>query len=363
MAMPDPDRERRTLPATPRRREDFRRRGVLPRSPDTGAAVGLAGLLLAVFFLAADAPVVVQTLIRSVTAAAGTTAALTPKGAVAAMAALGLVAARILLPLVGAIWAAVVFALVATQGVSLGFAPGGLARLNPLAGLSRLASRQALGQLGVSVMKLVLALAVGGVLVLSPVEGWALHPTASLTTSFGQFQGVLVRLAAGLAGVAVVVGLTSAVLARRRWEADMRMTPEEMREEMRRNDGDPMLRRRRQGVHRRYLRQRLSEAVRAADVVVMNPTHLAVALLYRPGEMRSPEVVAKGADQVALRMRDLARRVGVPVVENRPLARALFADVEVGAHVPPALFVAVAEVLAFVYRRRGYLPPTGGGRA
>lgn len=358
MSMAEPDRERRTLPATPRRREDFRRRGVLPRSPDTGPAVGLVGLLFAVLLLASVAPSLVQLLAQAVTAAASPVG-LTPEGAVAAMAGLGLRMARIALPVVGAVWATTVFALLATQGVSFSFTPGGLGRLNPLAGLGRLASRQALSQLGLSVVKLILALAVGAAILIPALGAWAGHPGLALPGAFAQFHGVLLRLVAALAGVAAVVGVLSAVVARRRWEAEMRMTPEEMREEMRRNDGDPQLRRRRQGVHRRYVRQRLAEAVRGADVVVTNPTHVAVALVYRPGEMHSPEVVAKGADQVAARIRGEARLAGVPLVQNRPLARALFADVEVGAHVPRALFVAVAEVLAYVYRRRGYAPRTG----
>ena len=361
MATPNPDRERRTLPATPQRRQDFRRRGVLPRSPETGPAIALGGALLAVLLLSGDAPTLVQTFAAAVLAS-GSTAVLTPAGAVSAMAALGLVAARILLPVAAAMWATVVFVLVATQGVSFNFAPGGLGRLNPLAGLQRMASRQALSQLGLSVAKLVLALAVGAAVVLGPVEAWANHPVADLATSLGAFHAALTELAAGLAAVALVIGAVAAVLARRRWEAEMRMTPEEMREEMRRNDGDPQLRRRRQGVHRRYTRQRLVEAVRGADVVITNPTHVAVALLYKPGTIRSPEVVAKGAEAVAARIRVEARLAGVPVVENRPLARALFTGVEIGTEVPQALFVAVAEVLAYVYRRRGYLPRSGGGR-
>lgn len=356
--MAEPDRERRTLPATPRRREDFRRRGVLPRSPDTGSAIGLVGLLLAVLLLASDGPAVAQILRGAVTAAAAP-AGLTPEGAVAAMTGLGLRLSRIALPVVGVVWASTAFALVATQGVSFNFAPGGLGRLNPLAGLQRLASRQGLSQLGLSVLKLVLALAVGVAILLPALKTWAGDPVFALPAAFAQFHGVLLRMAAALAGVAAVIGVVSAILARRRWETEMRMTPEEMREEMRRNDGDPQLRRRRQGVHRRYVRQRLVEAVRSADVVVTNPTHVAVALVYRPGEMGSPEVVAKGAEQVASRIRGEARLAGVPLVENRALARALFADVEVGAHVPPALFVAVAEVLAYVYRRRGYAPRMG----
>jgi flagellar biosynthesis protein FlhB len=93
-----------------------------------------------------------------------------------------------------------------------------------------------------------------------------------------------------------------------------------------------------------------------ADVVVTNPTHLAVALAYRPGEMGAPRVVAKGADAVALKIREIAREHDVPVLENKPLARALYASVEVGTEIPMDLFQAVAEVLAYIYALRGNTP-------
>jgi len=94
-------------------------------------------------------------------------------------------------------------------------------------------------------------------------------------------------------------------------------------------------------------------AVKVADVVVTNPTHLAVALSYRPGEMDAPTVVAKGARLIAERIKALAREHGIPVVEDKPLARALFKGVDIGQAVPAALYRAVAEVLAYVYRLKG----------
>lgn len=359
MGMPQEDRERRTLPATARRREDFRRRGVLARSPDTGPAMGLFGLLVAAILLAGSGGAVAQNLAAGIRGIA-VVQPLTPQTAVAAMVTLGMAGLYVVLPVLVVAWVMVVVAVVATQGVSFNFAPGGLARLNPLKGFTQLFSRQSLSSLGVSVLKLAGALTVGMTIMLGPIEAWVVRPQGALAATFAEFHATLVSLVTALAGVGLLIGAVSALLARRRYESEMRMTPEEMREETRRNDGDPQLRRRRLSQHRRMLRQRLVEAVRGADVVVTNPTHLAVALVYKPDRMQAPEVVAKGADQIAARMREQAQAAGVPVVENRPLARALWADVEVGAHVPPALFLAVAEVLAFVYRRRGYVPTAGG---
>jgi flagellar biosynthetic protein FlhB len=359
MAMADPERERRTLPATPRRREEMRRRGLVPRSPDVAPALGVAGLLVAVLSLAPAAPGLART-VAAALVAAGDPRPLTPEGAVADMAALGAAGARAALPVLVLAWALVAGGLLAVQGVTFAFPAGGLGRLNPMQGLARIASRQALGGLGLALLKLAGAAAAGAAVLAGPLVAWAHHPLADPVASLDAFRGTLTALAGALAGVGAVVGTAGALQARRRYEADLRMTPEELREEMRRNEGDPQVRRRRLGQHRRLVRQRLVEAVRAADVVVVNPTHVAVALLYQPGRMPAPEVTAKGAERVAERMREVARRAGVPVVVNRPLARALWRDVDVGGRVPPALFVAVAEVLAFVYRQRGYVPGAGG---
>jgi flagellar biosynthetic protein FlhB len=136
------------------------------------------------------------------------------------------------------------------------------------------------------------------------------------------------------------------------------MTKAELKEEMRRMEGDPKVRARRRRVQEQLRFQRMMRAVPGADVVVTNPTHVAVAIRYQRREMAAPRVVAKGEGYIAQRIRELALEHAVPVVERKELARALYQAVEVGQEVPPELYQAVAELLAYVYRMAGR---AGGG--
>ena len=130
------------------------------------------------------------------------------------------------------------------------------------------------------------------------------------------------------------------------------MTRQELREEMKQTEGDPLLRARIRSVQRELSRRRMMEEVPKAEVVITNPTRLAVALSYEPG-MTAPVVVAKGKNLIAEKIRKIAEEAGVPIIENILLAQALFKAVEIGNPIPPDLYTAVAEVLAYVYRLKG----------
>lgn len=136
-------------------------------------------------------------------------------------------------------------------------------------------------------------------------------------------------------------------------EQDLRMTDEEMREEMKMMNGDPQLIARRRAVQRQLVMNRMQNSVPGADVVVTNPTELAIAIKYDPETMAAPIVVAKGAGHVAARIRKMALEVGIPVIERKPLAQALFKNVDVGAAIPTEQYNAVAEVLRYVYQLKG----------
>lgn len=115
-------------------------------------------------------------------------------------------------------------------------------------------------------------------------------------------------------------------------------------------EGDPLVKQRRTRVARQIAMQRIAQQVPSADVIVTNPTHYAVALRYDSETMRAPKVIAKGADFLAMRIRQIAATHGIPIVERKPLAQALYAGVEIGQEVPPEHYTAVAEILAYVYR-------------
>ena len=178
-------------------------------------------------------------------------------------------------------------------------------------------------------------------------------------------QRLDVRPAFGLAfdvllSVAFRIGLALLVLAvidfaYQKWKTteQLKMTKQELRREMQESDGDPQVKARRRQIARQQAMRRVEKDVPTADVVVTNPTHFAVALKYDDGKMRAPIVVAKGADHVAQRIRELAAASRIPVVERKPLARALYDTVKVGEEIPEDLYAAVAEILAYVYELNG----------
>jgi flagellar biosynthetic protein FlhB len=160
------------------------------------------------------------------------------------------------------------------------------------------------------------------------------------------------------------IGLALLVLAildyafqRWKFEQDIRMTPQEVREEMKNLEGNPEVLARRKHVQRQLALNRLSQAVPKADVVITNPTHLAVAVQYEPDSMAAPIVVAKGAGVIAERIRNLAERHGIPIIEKKPLAQALYREVDVNRPIPAQRYAAVAEVLAYVYQLKGKKVP------
>lgn len=153
-----------------------------------------------------------------------------------------------------------------------------------------------------------------------------------------------------LLGVLIVFAGIDFFFQKRDFNKSLRMTKQEAKQEAKERDGDPMIKARIRAIQRDMARKRMMAAVKKADVVVTNPTHFAVALVYDKDSMSAPKVVAKGADLLAQRIKKLAADSGVPMVENVPLARALYKSVKVGQSVPRQLYQAVAEVLAYVYR-------------
>ncbi|HET9960724.1 MAG TPA: flagellar biosynthesis protein FlhB [Nitrospiraceae bacterium] len=231
-----------------------------------------------------------------------------------------------------------------------------LARINPLGGFSRLFSIRAFVELIKSWLKI---LAIGGMGYLAIRDDMGQLPAL---THFG-VEPLLIAVGAELlkaslmmGGAAAVIGVLDYGYQRYEWERSLRMSKEEIKEEHRAAEGDPQLRSKLRSVQKELARKRMMAAVPKADVIVTNPTHLAVALRYDPATMGAPVVVAKGAGYVAEKIREIGRHHGVMIVENKLMARTLYKLVEVGHQVPEDLYRAVAEILAFVYRVRGKLP-------
>jgi flagellar biosynthesis protein FlhB len=225
--------------------------------------------------------------------------------------------------------------------------------------LSRLFKREFLVDLGLALVKVT---AVGTVVWLSLRADFltlprlmSARPDAQLTALFAPLGSAAVKV---LTVMAVFGGLDLAV-TRLRFLARMRMTKEEAKREYKEDEGDPLLRSRRRRRHRELARGRVAAEVPRADALVVNPTHVAVAIRYRKSTDRAPRVTAKGKGQLAEIMRDLARNSGVPIVEDVALARLLHRRVKIGREVPVETYRAVAAVLAFVYRVTGRQPGAG----
>jgi flagellar biosynthesis protein FlhB len=153
-------------------------------------------------------------------------------------------------------------------------------------------------------------------------------------------------------GILIVLALIDYMFVRWEMEEKMKMSKQEQKEEAKESEGDPMLKAKIRQVQMAMARKRMMAEVPKADVIITNPTHLSIAVAYRRDEMDAPQVVAKGADHLAIKIREIAREHKVPLVENVPVARALF-PVEIGGAIPEELYKAVAEVLAYVYSLKG----------
>jgi flagellar biosynthetic protein FlhB len=226
-------------------------------------------------------------------------------------------------------------------------------KLNPMTRFASLFGPKKLGMnLLLSTAKIAVGALVMGILfwqALPAITGLARSP---LSTAQVFVMRLLFEM---LLATTVVLGLMAAVdywWQKKQHREEMMMTDEEVKREREEQEGKPIFKNKRKGMHRALTFNRIIKNVPEADVILTNPTHLAIALKYQPGLDAAPLVTAKGADAMALQMRHIARRHGVPIIENKPLARVMWQRVEIGHPIPNHLFQAVAEILARVYRIR-----------
>ena len=223
-------------------------------------------------------------------------------------------------------------------------------RINPITGFQRIFSAQGLIELGRALLKLALVGYVAYSFLNSHMQDILYLGNNDLASGVTEWSELAISL--GIRVGSSYLALAAADYAFQRWRfmRSMRMTKEEIKEDFKRSEGDPFLRGRIRAQQRKIARTRMMSNVPKAKVVVTNPTHFAVAIDYDSDAMRAPRVLAKGAFHVAQRIVDIARENKVPVVQNVPLARSLYRMVEVDQEIPPEMYMAVAEVLAYVYR-------------
>jgi len=352
----------KTEPASARRIEQAREEGQVPQSRELLAflvmAAGAGGLwAMSGWFVARGEQVMRMGLALDRQAAFDPTALGANLEAIS-LAALGAVAPLFLATLAAVFVAPALLGGFVFSSKAFTFKPE---RLDPLQGVKRMFSWQSIAELVKGLLK---ALLLGGivfwVVVRERDQLFALLGQSLDTALPASGRLLLLSLLAFVGGLALIA-LIDVPFQLWRYYAGLRMTKEELRQEMKELEGDPQLKARIKSQQREIARRRMMVEVAHADVVVTNPTHYAVALKYDQGRMGAPQVVAKGINLVAARIREIAAEHRVPVLEQPPLARALYRHVEIGAVVPAALYTAVAEVMAYVYQLNDFLAGGGAG--
>ncbi|HVI58826.1 MAG TPA: flagellar biosynthesis protein FlhB [Luteimonas sp.] len=265
-----------------------------------------------------------------------------------------------MLPLVLAALAACAVAPMAMGG--LRFAGKSLqpdfARLDPMKGFARLYGRESLAELLRSLLRVLLIGGVGAWVVHRAFSTLLAMPQASLEVAVARGVDLASTALLAMVGSLGVLAAIDVPWQHFQHRSKLKMTKQELRDEAKEAEGNPEVKARVRQVARQMSQRRMMEAVPTADVVVMNPTHYAVAMQYKPG-MRAPKVVAKGLDELALNIRALAEKHRVAIVEAPPLARALYRQAQVDQEIPVKLYAAVAQVLSYVYQLRAWAPGRG----
>jgi flagellar biosynthetic protein FlhB len=345
--------QEKTEQATPKRREEARKKGQVPRSVEFSIASVCIAAAAAIYLMGQTASGRLADFMKDslsiAPATAMSTEAMWPQLAQA-----GARSLWIILPILAATFFAALAAPLAIGGWNFSgsaLAPQ-FARLNPVTGFGRIFSVRGLVELGKGLTKVFVVGIIGIVLLkaLTPqLMGLSAEPvTQAIGHSASMTAYALLILCMGLAIIAAV----DVPYQLWQYSKELRMTREEVREEYKESEGSPETRGRIREAQRALARGRMMQEVPKADVVVTNPTHYAVALRYDEKKMRAPIVVAKGTELVALRIREIADEHGVPIVEAPPLARALHKSVDLNREVPAALYITVAQVLTYVYQLR-----------
>ena len=361
--MADNEHERTEQP-TAKRLEEARRKGQIPRSTELSAAAVILTVGGGLHFLGGYMGTRFDGLMS-------TSLTLTREQSVdesLMFPTMGTEAARALLacaPILGLTLVAALVAPLLLGGWNLSFEAmvPDFTRLNPVSGLGRMFSTRSGVDLAKAFAKFIL-LALVAVLLLrqksGELMGLGLEPTRAGIAHAVSLTGHALLMLAGTLGLIAAMDVPWQLFQHSK---QLRMTRQEVREEMKESEGSPEVKGRIRTMQRELARRRMMHEVPKADVVIVNPTHFAVALKYDEKRMRAPIVVAKGADVIAARIREIATDSLVPIFEAPPLARALFKSVEIGGEIPATLYVAVAQVLTYIYqlktaRRGGANPPT-----
>lgn len=343
----------KTEKATPKRRRDERKKGNIFFSNDAVSVVvliaGLATLFLSMGSMADNLGQFLRSCISLVRLSQGTDAVgdlrqLLPELLWSFVLTVGPI---LLVPTVAGIAATFFQTKLLVTGESL---RPKFSRINPLQGIKRLFSLRSLIEALKGLLKITVLLYIIYNFLAGTVELFTKYLFTDLVTACSHLAGLAFQMSMQIAVAYVVLAAADVFYQWMDYERQLRMSKQEIKEEFKQIEGDPQVKGRIKEIQRKMAQSRMMKKVPQADVVVRNPTHFAVALRYKPDRDRAPVVLAKGQDQIALRIVQKAEESGVAVVENVPLARALYASAELGQEIPPELYGAVAEVLVYLYQ-------------
>ncbi len=224
-------------------------------------------------------------------------------------------------------------------------------RLDPVSGLKKMFSFRAITEGAKACLKVTLILFISYLLIKGHLRQLPFLMNYSIPQIFNFLGSLMIRLLSGVGFFMLVLAAADYFYQRWDLEKQMKMTKQEIKEEHKSREGDPMIRARIKRIQREMAGKRMMEEVPKADVIITNPTHIAIALKYDEN-MVAPTVIAKGADVVAQRIREMAKEFNIPIIENKPLARSMFKTMKIGQAIPKELYTAVAEVLSYVYKLR-----------
>ena len=227
-----------------------------------------------------------------------------------------------------------------------------LSKLNPLNGFKRIFSKDSLFELVKSILKIVIIIYIAYTSIKDNANDLFALYDLGLNQAVALVGTLIINTGIKLSIVYLVIGLADFIYQKHKFNEDMKMTKQEVKDEYKNTEGDPQIKGRQRRKMQEVSQKRMMQDVPKADVVITNPTHFAVALKYEAEVSSAPVVLAKGEDYLAQKIKEVARENKIEIVENKPLARMLYHNVDVGAEIPPELYQAVAEVLAAVYKAK-----------
>ncbi len=343
-----------TEDATPKRRREAREEGNIARSQDAANAMLLFG---AVLVLSAGLKPLLGSLASMLTKSLGSenmqamraediTTNVAPTVVEASLAAAPIVLGAAAIGVLAHLW-------------QVGFLVTGkplapkLERLDPISGFGRIFGVRGVIKTAMDIVKVLVVGWVAWNVATAVLPEIVALPALGALAGFEKIGTIGLSLAMQVGAALLILGIGDYAVQWFKHERDLRMTKQQVKDEWKESEGDPKVKQRRMQIARQLAMQRLQTAVPKADVIVTNPEHISVAIQYDPNSMQAPRIVAMGADHLAFRIRQIAMKHAIPIVERKPLARALYANAKVGQEIPPDHYKAVAEILAYVYRLKG----------